>query len=386
MANALIQLETRNFNRKENDVLGTTYLEYEIMDGLKVKGTAAINYRDRFDRSNRVTIPTADPITNEVSIGPGTARSASRSTWNSVNLTTWLQATYEKSFGDSDLRLLAGFNQETSQSESFSAGRNTFISNNILTLNAGDPSTASNNESATQWALQSYFGRVNYVFADRYLLEGNIRYDGSSRFKNDKWGVFPSFSAGWILSEESFFNIPAINFLKIRGSWGQLGNQNIGNFRYAKTLSLSQNYSFGGNIVQGVAQTALGNPELRWEVTSSTNVGLNAELLNSKITLEADYFVRITKDILFDIPVPSITGFGSQILNSAEVENKGWELTASYRENIGDFSFRITGNVTNVKNQVLKLNKTLGEEEVDRRISGVNRFGAGCTHWCLLWL
>ena len=269
------------------------------------------------------------------------------------------------------MKLLAGFNQETSQSESFSASRNTFISNNILTLNAGDPSTAGNNESATQWALQSYFGRVNYVFADKYLFEGNIRYDGSSRFQNDKWGLFPSFSAGWIISQENFFNIPAINFLKVRASWGQLGNQNIGNFRYAKNLSLASNYSFGGSIVQGVAQTALGNPDLRWEVTTSTNIGLNAELFNSKVQLEADYFVRVTEDILFDIPIPSITGFGSQILNSAEVENKGWEVTASYRENLGDFSFRISGNVTNVTNQVLKLNKTLGEDEVDRRIAGV---------------
>ena len=372
VANAYIQLNTRNFNRKENDILGSTYLEYEVIDGLKVKGTAAVNYRDRFDRSNRVTIPTADPITNEVSIGPNTDRSASRSTWNAINITTWLQATYEKTFGNHYIKALAGFNQETSNSESFNAGRTTFISNNILTLNAGDPSTANNNESATRWALQSYFGRLNYVFADKYLLEANLRYDGSSRFLNDKWGVFPSVSAGWVLSQESFFEgVSFINFLKVRGSWGQLGNQNIGNFRFARNLSLSQNYSFGGSIVQGVAQTSLGNPDLQWETTTSTNFGLNAELFNSRVTVEADYFVRTTEDILFDIPIPSITGFGSQILNSAEVENKGWEVTLGYRENIGDFSFKFSGNVTHVKNEVLKLNRTLGEDEVDRRISGV---------------
>ena len=258
--------------------------------------------------------------------------------------------------------MLAGFNQETSTTESFNAGRNTFISNNILTLNAGAPSTASNDESATQWALQSYFGRVNYVLDDRYLFEANIRYDGSSRFQNDKWGVFPSFSAGWIISEENFFNSNFIDFLKIRGSWGQLGNQNIGNFRFARSLDLSQNYSFGGNIVQGVAQTSLGNPDLRWEVTSSSNIGINANMLNGKIQLEADYFTRLTDDILFDIPVPSISGFGSQILNSASVENVGWEVSAFYRDKIGsDFTFRIGGNITHVTNEVKKLNSTLGE-------------------------
>ncbi|MEM8887524.1 MAG: TonB-dependent receptor, partial [Bacteroidota bacterium] len=371
VANALIQVNSRNFNRKENDILGSTYLEYELIDGLKIKGTAAVNYRDLFDRSNRVTIPTADPITNEVSIGPNTERSASRGTWNAVNVTTWLQATYEKNFGQNYVKVLAGFNQETSNSESFNAGRTTFISNNILTLNAGDPSTANNNESASTWALQSYFGRLNYVFADKYLFEGNVRYDGSSRFLNDKWGLFPSFSAGWIISQEEFFSSQIIDFLKIRGSWGQLGNQNIGNFRYARTLSLSENYSFGGGIVQGVAQTSLGNPDLQWETTTSTNIGINAELLNSRVQIEADYFIRTTEDILFDIPVPSITGFGSQILNSASVENKGWEVTTTYRDKIGDFNFAISGNVTNVKNEVLQLNSTLGEDEVDRRISGV---------------
>lgn len=372
VGNAWFNILGSDFNRKENDVLGSTFIEYEVIPGLKIKGTAAANYRHRFDRQVNVTQPSADPFTGEVTTGPNQSRAASRTAWNSLNLTTWLQATYEKTFGKNYIKLLGGFNQETSRTESFSAGRTTFISNNVLTLNAGDPSTATNNETATQWGLQSYFGRFNYVFDDKYLVEANLRYDGSSRFLNDKWGVFPSFSAGWIISQESFFNSGVIDFLKIRGSWGQLGNQNIGNFRYARTLSLSQNYTFGGSIVQGVAQTALGNPDLRWEVTSSSNIGLNMHMFKAKIQLEADYFVRTTQDILFDVPIPTISGFGSQILNSAEVQNRGWEVTLIYRENIGDFNFGISGNVTNVQNEVLKLNKLLGEEEVDRRISGGN--------------
>ncbi|MEM7370249.1 MAG: TonB-dependent receptor [Bacteroidota bacterium] len=372
VGNAWLNILGTDFNRIENDILGSTFIEYEVIPGLKVKGTAATNYRHRYDRFVSVTYPSADPFTGEVTVGPAESRSASRSTWNSLNLTTWLQATYEKTFGKSYLKLLGGFNQETSYSENFNAARQTFISNNVLTLNAGDPSTASNNEGATQWALQSYFGRVNYVLDDKYLFEANVRRDGSSRFQTDKWGVFPSFSAGWIISKENFFNSGVIDFLKIRGSWGQLGNQNIGDFRFAKTLSLSQNYNFGGSIVQGVAQTTLGNPDLRWEVTTSTNLGLNLHLFKAKIQLEADYFIRTTDDILFDVPVPTISGFFSQILNSATVQNKGWEATLTYRENIGDFSFGLSGNVTNVKNEVLKLNKLLGEDEVDRRIFGGN--------------
>lgn len=372
VGNAWFNILGSDFNRKENDVLGSAFLEYEVIPGLKVKGTGAINYRHRFDQNLRVTFPTADPVTGELSTPPNESRSANRSTWNSLNLTTWVQTTYEKTIGNNEFKILAGFNQETSQSESFNAGRSTFISNNILTLNAGDPSTATNSESATQWALQSYFGRVNYVYASKYLFEANIRYDGSSRFLNEKWGVFPSFSAGWILSEEPFFNIAGVDFLKLRGSWGQLGNQNIGNFRYARTLSLSENYTFGGGIVQGVGQTSLGNPDLRWEVTSSTNIGLNMHMMQARLQIEADYFIRLTEDILFDVPIPSISGFGSQILNSAEVQNKGWEVSATYRERFGNFTFSVGGNVTHVKNEVKRLNKLLGEDEVDRRISGGN--------------
>lgn len=371
--NAWFNILGSDFNRKENDILGQTFIEYEVIPGLKFKGTAAINYRDQNDRSFGVTFPTADAATGVVTTQPNESRSASRRSWNALNLTTWLQGTYEKTIGRSYFKALAGFNQETSRSEAFSAARNTFISNKILTLNAGDPSTASNDEEATQWTLQSYFGRLNYILDDRYLFEANIRYDGSSRFLNDKWGVFPSFSAGWIISEEDFFNVASIDFFKVRASWGKLGNQNIGNFRFARTLDLSQNYTFGGGIVQGVAQTSLGNADLRWEVTSSINIGVNIHLLDTRLQIEADYFRRLTEDILFDVPIPSISGFGSQILNSAEVENKGWEISATYRERLGEnFTFSLGGNVTHVNNEVKKLNKLLGEEEVDRRISGGN--------------
>lgn len=371
--NAWFAILANDFNEQQNDILGSTFLEYEVIPGLKLKGTAAVNFRNGLNARQSVTFPSADPFTNEVTTGPNESRSASRSTWNALNITTWLQATYEKRFGKNYLKALGGFNQETSQSESFWASRQTFISNNILTLNAGDPSTAANSEAATQWALQSWFGRLNYSFDDKYLFEANLRYDGSSRFLNEKWGLFPSFSAGWTLSNEPFFeNIAGISFLKVRASWGQLGNQNIGNFRWARTLDLSQNYNFGGTIVQGVAQTSLGNPDLRWEVTTSSNIGLNLHVLEGRLELEADYFVRTTEDILFDVPVPSISGFGSQILNSAEVQNRGWEVTAIYKERFGDFTFSLGANVTNVQNEVLKLNKLLGEEEVDRRISGAN--------------
>ena len=141
----------------------------------------------------------------------------------------------------------------------FYASRDGHLTDAVQVLDAGQPTNQLNNGSETGFAVQSYFARVNYNFKDKYLLEANVRRDGSSRFLNDKWGVFPSFSAGWIMSEEDFISsIAAIDFLKIRASWGELGNANVPNFAFNKSLSLTEGYSFGGVIVPGVGQSSLG--------------------------------------------------------------------------------------------------------------------------------
>jgi len=368
--NVFMDAARGNYNVLSNEILGSAYLELEIVRGLKLKGTVAINQRDFFDESFTSTLVSVNQTTGELVTEPNNTRVRFRKMWKSQNLTSWITATYERAVGDHDFKLLGGFNQETSRYDEFTASRNTFISNEIQILDVGDPSSAANSETATEWALQSYFGRFNYNYKNRYLFEANVRIDGSSRFENEKWGTFPSFSAGWIISDEPFFDVSFIDFFKLRGSWGQLGNQNIGDFTYARALSLSQNYSFGGTIVQGAAQTNLGNPDLVWEKSTTSDVGINIGLIDSKINIEADYFLRKTEDILFDVPIPSLTGFGSQISNSATVENKGWELAINYQDDLGPFNLQVGGNVTHVTSEVLVLNKTLGEGEVDRRISG----------------
>ncbi len=368
--NVFIDANRANYHVLTNEILANGYLEYEIIEGLKVKGTTAINYREGHDDDFRRTLETVSGVTGDPIVEPNTTRSRYRKTWKRENITSWLQATYEKQIKDHFIKGLIGFNQETSKYDEFSAGRNTFISNEIKMLDVGDPATATNGEWATAWALQSYFARLNYNYKGKYLFEANIRRDGSSRFENEKWGTFPSFSGGWIVSEESFFNVPIVDFLKVRASWGQLGNQNIGDFAYARQLSLNQNYSFSGTIVQGTAQTSLGNPDLVWETSTSTNIGINLGLLQSKIDVEADYFTRRTEDILFNIPIPSITGFGTQISNSAIVENKGWELAVNYNDDFGPVKLNIGANVTHVESEIVQLNNTLGDDEIDRRING----------------
>ena len=170
--------------------------------------------------------------------------------------------------------------------------------------------------------------------------------DGSSRFLNDKWGVFPSFSAGWIMSEEDFISsITAIDFLKIRASWGELGNANVPNFAFNKSLSLTEGYSFGGVIVPGVGQSSLGNENLSWEKTTSTNFGVNL-VLNNGLGIDFDLFNKETSDILFDLPVNVLTGFTSQYTNAASMETKGWELGLNYSKTIGKLKIQLGANIS----------------------------------------
>ena len=369
-ANPLAIAASREYRELAHDILGNTYINYEIIDGLNVKGTAAINYRNTNEATFNNLIEVYDIVTGDATeYAP--VRGRSRFARQALNVTTWLQASYERSFGPHNFNVLVGFNQEEHNSDEFSTSRNGQISNSVKTLSSGDASTASNDEDGTTWALQSYFGRVNYNFEEKYLFEANLRYDGTSRFLNDKWGAFPSFSAGWVISEEAFFdNITAVDFLKLRASWGQLGNQNIGDFRFARSLSLTEAYSFGGTLVPGAAVTNLGNPDLTWESTSMSDIGLNLGLFDSKVELEADYFIRNTSGILYDLPSEITTGFSSQISNAAEVKNEGWELALNYNDNFGDLNVSFGGNLTNVKSTVEELNPTIPNDGTDRAIDG----------------
>jgi hypothetical protein len=183
---------------------------------------------------------------------------------------------------------------------------------------------------------------------------------------NDKWGTFPSFSAGWILSEENFLSSSnTIDYLKIRGSWGKLGNSNIPNFAFAKALSLTQGYSFGGTIVPGVGQSSLGNENLSWEKTTSSNFGVNL-VLNNGLGIDFDLFQRQTDDILFNLPVNVLTGFTQQFTNAASMETNGWEIALNYNKNFGEFNLQIGANMSNAQNTVTDLNPNIAGGETDR--------------------
>jgi len=269
-------------------------------------------------------------------------------------------ATYEKQLNDHFLKALIGYELITYRMDYFDAYRDNFPLQDYPQLNVGSRENMQNSGTAEEWGLQSYFARLNYDYKNKYLLEANVRRDGSSRFaEGNKYGVFPAFSAGWRISEESFMsNVDVITNLKLRASWGQLGNQNIGTYPFASVISLGNDFLFGGVPQSGAAQTDLANKNISWETTETTNFGLDLGLLNNRLSLGAEYYIRNTKDILLQLPIPLTIGLNAPFQNAGQVKNTGWDLALGWRNNVGDFSYSINANVSDVINEVVDLNGT----------------------------
>lgn len=341
------------------------------VDGLSFSGKAGLTYYTTYDKTFR-----AETYFDEnKTVGP-----ASLKIYSANNLYSYYEAlaNYSKQFGSHSFKILAGASAEESDDRNVEGSRNTFPNNSLYELGSGDASTATNYSNLNEYALVSFFGRLNYSWKDRYLLEGNIRYDGSSRFaKDSRWGLFPSVSGGWRISEETFWKESAIsnvvdNF-KIRASWGTLGNQNIGTYPYQQTYVLGQNYPLGnpGALLSGARMNKFNNPEVSWETTRITDIGLDFSLFNGRFTGVIDYFYKYTSDILSSVERAAIMGRDVGQSNVGAVSNKGFEVILTYNGNIGkDFKFSITPNFTYVKNAVEKLANGATEEINSGRIVG----------------
>lgn len=279
---------------------------------------------------------------------------------NSTMLTT-LTAKYDMNFGKHTINLLAGTSYEHYNYERLYSKRTDFVSDGLEDIEQGNEVSKETpgGNSIVESKMLSYFGRVNYSYNDRYLLEVNVRADGSSRFyKNNRWGVFPSVSAGWRISEESFMkSIKWINNMKLRASYGTLGNiNNVGYYDYFQLLSSSANYNFSDTAVKGVLEAQIPNTSLGWEKVALTDIGFDLDIFNNKLSLSADYYIKKTSDILLGYNVPKETGIWSNpSLNLAEVQNKGFEMAITHRNQIGDFSYSISANIATNNNKITNL-------------------------------
>jgi TonB-linked SusC/RagA family outer membrane protein len=347
-------------NRKTNNLefYGNLSINYKPVEWLSLTGMFAPRYLTSNVHTFRKSVPTYYEDGSEAGAG-NTFTELTESAIRYFYGTYQFQATAQKSFGDHNFSLMGGTSRETYDEKLLSGYRRDFVYNNYEQLTAGaDNATKDNNGTRNQWILISGFGRFNYDYQGKYLFEANMRYDGTSRFAGDnQWAAFPSFSAGWLISKEDFWdNIsPVVKMLKLRGSWGKLGNQNIGNsyYPFAEALSLSS-VSMGGNIYQMITQNTLSNPNLRWEETEMKGIGLDANLFN-KLSVTLDWYDKKTDGILLKLNTSQLTGLASPYQNAAVVTNKGWEVSARYDDKFGDFQLGVGFNLSDVKNKIVDM-------------------------------
>lgn len=279
-----------------------------------------------------------------------------------INQQFTAQVSYEKDINAHYFKILGVFQTEKTDYEYLTASRQNFEFEGYNDLVHGDATTSGNSTNRYEFAQMSYVFRVNYSYAGRYLFEANGRYDGTSRFKaGNRWGFFPSVSAGWRMSEESFFTPlrDKVDNLKLRVSYGTMGNQSIGGYYpYAAAVNSSGgtvNYYFDGMLVPGIEQTALANEMISWEKSRQFDVGVDLAMLGSRLSLTADYYIRYISDMLQRFPAPAYAGMTAPWQNAGSMRNNGWELSIGWNDRVGDFYYGIRANLSDVKNTVTDL-------------------------------
>ena len=274
----------------------------------------------------------------------------------SLNWLTEYTLNYNKSIGRHRIGGLAGFTAQKERGDLNFLSSNRYPNNLVPTLSAVSGLISNGSSETYEWSILSYLGRVNYNFDSKYYLTASFRTDGSSRFgEKNKYGVFPSAALAWRISNESFLkNARALSDLKLRASYGETGNNNIGNYEHFATINYVK-YAFGGTAVGGFAPGRLANPHLTWEKQNSFNLGVDAGFLEGRFNINIDHFQSRNTDLLLNVNVPAITGFNTALMNIGEVKNQGWEFVISTTNLKGKFQWSTDFNFSTFRNEVVKL-------------------------------
>ncbi|MCF6241457.1 MAG: TonB-dependent receptor [Bacteroidales bacterium] len=361
--NPVAQIYYTNDTYTNYRTLGNVYLDFEILEGLHFKTNYSLEYafgvNDGFNPEFYVSPTFQNPISNITKDN------------NSNFINQWSNTlTYVKSFGDHNLTAMIG--QEIYSQHYEWDG----ISANGIPTNDPNVRFISNANGATQAVTYgsiydvrqvSVLARANYDYKGKYLVTVNFRADASSKFsEKNRWGFFPSFSAGWRITEEDFLsNIDWLSNLKLRAGWGQIGNQgSVPAYQNVTTATTGQNYTWGGQLIPGAAFLSSGNDEIKWETSTTTNIGLDFGFLNNKLEGSAEYFIKKTSDMLLQVPVPGQSGLAeAPWQNTGEMQNTGFEFSLNYRNMDNAFRYSIGAIFTTIKNEVLSLGN--GNEFID---------------------
>lgn len=353
MANASGEKKTRSTEALVNGTITLTPIK-----GLELKGQ--YSRRQVVNRGRSLTTPYTTSLKGQV-MGTYPAEDGLNESWNQTIRNYYLaQGSYDMTINDHYAKVLVGFQAEDSEYSSFYGAKKGFDLGRYY-LDNGDGATATSGGGANSWAMMSGFARLNYNYKQKYLLEVTGRYDGSSRFtKANRWGFFPSVSAGWVMSQENFLQQASdyLDILKLRVSYGLLGNQNIGNYPYAAVINPGYGYYLGDKkeLVPGVAQTSLSNADISWEKSRQLDFGVDLSLWNGLLAVTADYYIKDVYDMLMRFPLPYYAGMQPAYTNAGDMTNKGWEISISHKNQIGDFNYGVTFTLNDNRNKVTNLN------------------------------
>ncbi len=351
---------TKNYN-----VNAQAYANVDILKGLQWQVKGAFSFYNQDFRNHQFGIPSYyyQPNANGEYIlydnsAPGFL-GVNQQFSQSITKTFYSTLTYDKQIATNHgLKVLAGYEQQSNRSPYLSGSRRNFPNNTLIELNAGSATGQTTGGNTTEWAIQSLFGRLNYNYKGKYLLEANARYDGTSRvIADNRWGLFSAVSAGWRLSEEKFIKtaLPSVNNLKLRASVGTLGNQEIGNYPYQDILNLT-NYAFGTTLASGATLNRLTDKQLQWETTKITDVGIDIDMMKGLFGATVDFYNKETSDILtLRQDVPASVGLTAPTTNAGSMQNRGWELELRHQNAIGEFTYGANVVFASYKNKVTKV-------------------------------
>lgn len=353
-ANPLAFVDATDWTIQRNRIFGNVFVELTPFKGFKARTSLGGDFL--FENEKQFKQQLSQAIYTPSSLSEGRVFDRNLIWQNTLD--------YSRKFGAGKFNLLAGMEAIQNKTNFLGASISNFprtdplfrYLNNGLVVDIDDIGAGG---VETEWALLSYFGQAGWNFDNRYILSASLRRDGSSRFGiNNRWGYFPSVSGAWNISNEAFFRrIKFVSALKVRASWGRLGNQEIGNYPYSSLIASGQKvYSFGGQVVNGAKIVEGGNANIKWETTTQTNVGLDVSLWNNRISIIADWYNKQSDDILVRVPVPLSGGDQNPpFVNAGKVENKGWELSVNYKERRGELFWSVGGNISGLQNRVVSL-------------------------------
>ncbi|WP_255498635.1 TonB-dependent receptor [Dysgonomonas sp. ZJ709] len=333
-------------------------LRWKVIDGLNLIGRAVIrkNDSDKYSAMKMLYSYNWDDVNHRTARKPNSAeRSYSKTLYKNFTL----YGEYKKTFGKHDLGVMVGAANESSDFDKFWAKRINFDQQESMPINLGSPEDQDASSEGNAWTINSFFSRVNYGFANKYIIEGTLRADGCSRFDPDsRWGYFPGASAVWRVGEESFMkDLKLFDDLKFRASYGEMGNQSgISFYDYIELINISRSYYPFGNGQRGqmAQQSNLVSSSRTWETIASKNLGIDFSVLDNRLYGSFDYFWKKNKNMLIPITYPSMLGISAPATNSGELKINGWEVTLGWRDQIGDFSYSVRANVSDARNEVSK--------------------------------